>query len=196
MKEINATELYALLKPKTVVNIGAFDCVDAVKFAELGCDVQAFEPMDVEMHTHPNVKLHRVAVSNADKFTQFFCSDNGCSGSLREPKNHLKIWPRVAFPKKQSVECVKLDTWYQTFKKPIDLIFADVNGAEAEMIEGATETLKNTKYLFLEVSDKELYKGQKSMEEIIAMLPGWKLVAVYNDYERFADILLKNESYN
>jgi FkbM family methyltransferase len=192
MQEIKAAELYELLKPKTVLNIGAFDCVDAVKFAELGCEVHAFEPMAVKMHTHPNVKLYPVAVSNDNKFTQFYVSDNGCSGSLREPKNHLTIWPRVTFPKKQSVECIKLDTWYSTFKKPIDLIFADVNGSEAEMIEGATETLKNTKYLFLEVSDKELYNGQKSMDEIIAMLPGWKLVAVYNDYERFADILLKN----
>lgn len=191
MQEINSQGLFDLLKPKTVLNIGAFDCADAVVFANNGCDVIAYEPMLVDYKLHPKVILNQCAISNYDGYVTFYPSENECSGSIHKPKNHLKIWPHVKFGNPKKVKCHKLDTVIP-FTLDIDLIFADVNGAESELIEGAAETLKRTKYLFLEVSNKELYTGQKTMDQILGMLPGWELIGVYNDYERFCDILLKN----
>lgn len=180
----------------TVLDIGSFDGVDALEFCKLGCKVDAFEPLPenvAKIKPHPNLTVHNVAVGSINSEVPMHVTDNGCSGSLLAPKNHLKIWPRVAFIGQQQVRCITLDSWYSGQK--IDLIWADVNGSESDFITGAFETLKNTRYLFIESSEKELYAGQITPKELQLMLPGWELIGVYNDYERFCDLLLKNESY-
>lgn len=191
MQEIKVEGVYNITKPKTVFNVGAFDCADAIKFAELGCNVVAFEPMDIPHKPHNNMVLVQAAVSNLDGKITFHPSENGCSGSIHSPKNHFKIWPHVKFGEPIEVDCIKLDSFGASFDS-VDLLYVDVNGGEKEFIEGATETLKKTEWLFIEVSNKELYTGQSTMDEILAMLPDWQLVGVYNDYERFCDILLRN----
>ncbi len=175
-----------------VLDIGAFDGADSYEFAQLGCEVIAFEPLEYNrgmMRTHKNITLIPYAVSDVEGESQFYASDNNCSGSLLPPKTHLQIWPKVSF-EKSKVKCITLDSWYKGFGKPIDLIWADVNGAEEQLIKGAAETLKNTKYLMIESSDKELYAGQVNIKTLVSMLPDFELVGIYNDYERFCDLLL------
>ena len=43
--------------------------------------------------------------------------------------------------------------------RAIDLIWADVQGAEADLIEGGTEALRRTRYFYTEYNNQELIRG-------------------------------------
>ena len=66
----------------------------------------------------------------------------------------------------------------------IDFIWADVQGAQGMMIQGAPATLKRTRWLYTEFTPDhkdELYSGEARRAEIEALLPGWELVAIYTE---------------
>ncbi len=70
----------------------------------------------------------------------------------------------------------------------IDLVWADVQGAEIDMIEGAEESFSKTRYIYTEYDDEELYEGQSNLEGILAALPNFEPVKVFKN-----DVLLKNK---
>lgn len=78
-----------------------------------------------------------------------------------------------------SVQCVTLDDLYKEYKlDKIDFIWADIQGAELEMIRGGQVALTNTRYLYTEcVEGRILYKGQPNLKQIALALPGqWDIV--------------------
>jgi FkbM family methyltransferase len=77
------------------------------------------------------------------------------------------------------VPCITLDDLYKEFGLDrIDFIWADIQGAELEMIQGGQVALANTRYLYTEcVDNRILYKGQPNLKQIISVLPGrWDIV--------------------
>ncbi len=73
----------------------------------------------------------------------------------------------------------------------IDFIWADVQGAEEQLVAGGQEALARTRYLYTEFNDQQLYEGQVGLNEILKRMPGTWEVA-----ERFGgeDVLLRNGS--
>lgn len=99
------------------------------------------------------------------------------SGSLREPKEHLRYWPEIKFPYRGNVQCYTLDWIFnQKWLTKIDLLWVDIQGAEDMMIRGGQEALKHTRYLFMEVEKVELYAGEQLRDGLVGMLPGWQVV--------------------
>ena len=76
------------------------------------------------------------------------------------------------------IKTKKLDTWVKENEIPlIDFIWADVQGAERELIEGGKETLnKKTRYFYTEFSNEELYEDQPTLDEICRLLPNFKII--------------------
>jgi hypothetical protein len=81
-----------------------------------------------------------------------------------------------------------LDTWAQQQGiGAIDLIWADVQGAEGDLIAGGKATLAKTRYFYTEYSNDEWYKGQPKLQQLSQMLDNFVIV------RRFAmDVLFKN----
>lgn len=122
------------------------------------------------------------------EITQEFSYDWDFSGSIRRPKQHLEVYPWVKFDKKVVVKTKKLDTWVREEGiEIIDLIWADVQGAEIDLINGGREALRNTRYFYTEYSDMELYEGQINLRQLMDLLPDFKVVHIYKE-----DVLLKN----
>lgn len=197
MQEISKSELYDISGGGVVLDIGAFDCKDSNEFAEMGATVYAFEPVHLPVGLHKNVAFFPYAVGAADKITVINTSPHAQSNSIRKPKTHLELFPNVPYTGRVSVEMVRLDTWYKGISRlkrmsEIALIWADVNGCEGDLIAGAGEVLKRTKYLFIETSDKELFEGQITTDELIKLLPGWEVLGMYNHLGNFGNILMKN----
>ena len=112
------------------------------------------------------------------------------SGSLLEPTGHLELFPMVRFWDPVEVECYSLDYIVTAFKlAKIDLLWADIQGAEKEMILGGSAALRRTEYCFMEAENQELYKGQAVKTELLALMKGWALVEDF-DY----NVLLRNTS--
>jgi FkbM family methyltransferase len=111
------------------------------------------------------------------------------SGSLHPPKTHRDVWPWCKFEGTISVPVRSLDSWAaEAGIGQVDLLWADVQGAEGDLISGGGETLKKTHYFYTEYSNDELYEGQITLSNIIGMLTNFEVIHRYA-----TDILFKNK---
>jgi FkbM family methyltransferase len=182
---------------KTFLEFGAHCGTDTAWMSQIpGVTIHAFEPDPRnEQPPPPNVTIHRAAIADVDGRAPLVLSKSGWgqpwtySSSLKRPKNHLVRYP-VTFGESIEVETVRLDTFAErTGLSTVDFIWADIQGAEGEMVRGGLETLRRTRYLYTEYSDDELYEGQPSLADLLAMLPDFRVVELWPD-----DVLLENRS--
>jgi FkbM family methyltransferase len=181
---------------KLFLELGAHNGSDTDWMAALpDVFIHAFEP-DPRNHPPPlaNVMLTRAAVSDRDGRLPFILSITGWdrpwtySSSIRRPKNHLVHYP-VTFGETIEVDSVRLDSYARHHNLDIvDFIWADIQGAEGDMIQGGRDLLGRTRYLYTEYSDDELYEGQATLKDICAMLPDFRVIELW-PYE----VLLQNQ---
>ena len=156
-------------------------------------NIETFKKTEV----YKKINFYEMAVGAYNGKAEFYQSsgsppkhsrENTGSSSLYKPKKHLDRWPWTTFNNKIIVDICTLDFHCTKFNiKNIDFIWADIQGAEYYMILGGANILKNTKYMFVEYEDADLYEGHKMLSEILNVLPGWGVVKRYP-----SDVLLKN----
>ena len=141
--------------------------------------------------THPSVHLYECAIGAVNGTISFHQSSgaedlpdysNGWdqSGSIRRPNTHLKVWPWVKFEKQITVPIMTLDAWSELHQiAKADFIWADVQGAESDLIEGAAQFLRSSRYFYTEYSNDEWYEGQITLAGLIETLPDFHLVRRY-----------------
>lgn len=218
--ELTKIEIARLIGKKEkaiVLDVGCYDGEDAAELAlELeNCEIHCFEADKrsqelFERRNGNNSELHlwKCAVTS-EPWTKvkLYKSDSqmrrhyefqnswSASSSIRKPKTHLELFPDVQFIETEEVESTTLDmwNWFHDFDV-IDFIWCDVNGAEEDVVGGAAEVLKKTRYLYIEFSDKELYEGQINKEKLLSLLPDFEEMGIYNFAGNFGNVLLKNKN--
>jgi 2-O-methyltransferase len=138
----------------------------------------------------PLRRLLKCAIAKKTGWRDFWFSQGELgSGSILEPTGHLVHFPHIQFTQSPSpLPCYSLDDLYAICKlKEVDLLWVDIQGAEAEMIEGGANALSRTHYLFMEAEEVEFYAGQKLRPQLLEMLPDWKVIETL-DY----NLLLEN----
>lgn len=152
----------------------------------------------------PKVNIVQVAISDFNGKATFYQSSGITTGasSLKEPTQVIfDCWPKLKFNSSVIVNVMKLDTFCKKENiNRIDFIWADIQGAEYDMVMGAQEILKNTKLIYMEYSDLDLYKGQASLNKMIGALPGnWCLIHKFPRPRKFrgvpvfGDVFLQND---
>jgi FkbM family methyltransferase len=152
----------------------------------------------------PNVTLLEMAVSDRTGTIDFYQSggrrDNewlvkampegwDLSGSIRQPYRHLAVYPLVTFDQQIEVPTATLDSVCEAHDiGPVDFIWLDVQGAELDVFRGAAQTLARTRLLYTEYSNRELYRGQRGLRDMVKHLKGFSLLARYPE-----DALLRND---
>ncbi len=110
------------------------------------------------------------------------------SGSIHSPTGHLERYPGITFDEEIEVATQRLDDWAaQAAIGDIDFIWADVQGAERDLIAGGLNTFRRTRIFYTEYSNEELYEGQIDLDGILNLLPEFRIVARYPN-----DGLLRN----
>ena len=201
---------------KTLVEIGAHFGTDTMEFRKIlpNSKIISFEPdprnIKVIKENWSNkdiAHLYEFAISNYNGKTEFYLSSGDCShwcnddmllkndwsasNSIKKPKNHLNLHKWVKFNEKIEIDCIRLDDFEPLKEDIIDFIWADVQGAEDLVFDGARETLKRTRYVYTEYNQNELYENQLTLDGIINLFgPNWKIVQIYSD-----DVLLKNITF-
>jgi len=193
-----------------ILEIGANDGEDTSRFLrEFGgaCIIHAFEPEPRAIESFltkgfdQRVQLHQIALGESEGVAEFFQSGGAesevrpggwsYSGSIRRPKNHLQVYPWVTFEHSIKVPVRSLDAWGDEFGVgPIDFIWMDVQGAEADVIRGGQSMLRNTRFLYTEYSNHELYEGQATLKQLIELLEGWSVIAQFPN-----DVLFGNSRF-
>lgn len=100
---------------------------------------------------------------------QFNISNNIQSSSILEFGTHSEEHPWVVYTDKVLKKSITVDTFFE--KNDLDASKYnfwnfDIQGAELIALKGATKSLQYVKALYLEVNEKELYKGCALIYEI------------------------------
>jgi 2-O-methyltransferase len=172
-----------------------------------GATIFAFEPEPRaiakfrDVISNPNVHLYECAIGAVNGTISFHQSSGAehlpeygegwdQSGSIRRPNSHLKVWPWVKFEKQITVPIMTLDAWSEKHQiSRADFIWADVQGAESDLVEGAAQFLRSSRYFYTEYSNDEWYEGQITLAELLKKLPAFDLVRRYA-----MDALFKNKA--
>jgi 2-O-methyltransferase len=202
-----------ILNDKPVIlDIGCNDGTHTSQFLKLfkNATVFSFEPDPraqkrfKEQVTDPRATLFEMAISAEDGMVDFHVSGGlpratelrarfpdgwDQSGSIRTPKKHLEVHPWCKFDQTIRIKTMRLDTWSEANHIGlIDFIWADVQGAEIDLITGGRNTLMRTCYLYTEYSNDELYEGQLNLRALLDLLPDFEVVYRFDN-----DVLLKNK---
>lgn len=197
-----------------ILDVGANDGGDSRAFLESfpRARVYAFEPDPRAIRRFraatpdPRATLFEIAIGDHDGTAEFHVSDAELSpvwglmmpegwdqsGSLHRPKDVTKVHPWIKFERTIEVKLQRLDTWAsENHIGQIDFMWVDIQGAEKDLIVGAPETLKRTRFFFTEYSDKQLYEGEPSLEQIASLLPDFKLIKRWQGDALFRNKRLK-----
>jgi FkbM family methyltransferase len=72
-------------------------------------------------------------------------------------------WPTVKFETQIEVPIVRLDDWaLDKNLGNIDLVCADTQGAESDLVAGGASAIRSARWLFIEYGVIEYYEGQVS----------------------------------
>tara|TARA_R110002012_G_scaffold7323_1_gene34533 strand:- start:877 stop:1542 length:666 start_codon:yes stop_codon:yes gene_type:complete len=143
-------KMRSIVKPNdTVIDCGAnigLHSFELSKIVGQGGDVYAFEAIpiiyDCLTRTVDEKELHNITTNNYGLYSEddldlIFKSDlSGRSGMYRKGKT---------FEHTFNVKSISLDTYFKDYHRPIKFIKIDVEGAEFEVLKGATDLINKHK---------------------------------------------------
>ena len=92
---------------------------------------------------------------------------------------------------KDEVETITFDSLVEKCEltgQIIDFVWADIQGAEIDLINGGAKSFSKTRYFYTEYNGSELYEGcTTSLSQITDLLPDFEIL-----YDFGGDVLLKN----
>jgi FkbM family methyltransferase len=192
LKEILNDMKYMKFKPQkgwVVVDIGAHIGSYTLLCAKNADIVVAVEPEpqnlmvlknNIKLNDFRNVIVVPLAISNSCFRTKLYRSNKKTDAhSIKlEQRNVSKLTGNPII-----VNCIDLDTLKSKLRLPkIDLIKIDAEGAEAEILEGGKQTLKDVKYVIIEVHSETVI--QKAIENLLKDLD-FKVVKVNKENPRY-----------
>jgi len=200
-KDISKNYLSSLITPDAViVDIGSYDGKDAAELAEV-CNsvVHCLEPLNFELikdRQDDRLIIFPYAIGCFNGNILMNKSTNHSqSSSLKTPKLHKKIFPEVIYDDKVMVKVTTLDDWWWSVFQgtTIDLIWCDINGSESDMILTGIQALKNTRYLYIEYCETELFSKSLNREQLQKCLPWFETIGDYNFKGNFGNLLMRNK---
>lgn len=194
--------LKSLGKLNTIVDVGA----NVGQFALLASRVQpaaiihSFEPLSdaakkflAVIGENPQVRLHRCALGVDDSVLNIHVTSQADSSSLLSPKLQADYFPGTHLVRTEEVVVHPLHAVVsrEEIRSPA-LLKIDVQGFEAQVLEGCGAVLSSFDWVFVELSFVELYSGQTLAPEIIDWLHArnFELFSVYTDPNSYKNGLM------
>jgi FkbM family methyltransferase len=116
----------------------------------------------------PNV-YNAVITDKDDAEVTFNIASNVESSSVLDFNTHTTEHPQVVFVDKKQLKTVTVDSFYERNNlepSKYDFWNFDIQGAELLALKGTENALQYAKAIYLEVNEKELYKGCAHISEI------------------------------
>jgi FkbM family methyltransferase len=130
------------------------------------------------------VALHGVAVAEHEGEATLHVSWRDDNSSLLEPTDEqLRLFPDTGIRGHITVPVTRLDHLLRATPIPPDsLLKIDVQGAEGAVLEGAAGILDRFRWVYVESSQRELYRGQSLATAVAGQLAefGFQLVSSHN----------------
>jgi FkbM family methyltransferase len=181
--------------PRVIVEAGASDGVDTLKFARIfpKATIFAVEPVEKQydfltnkFKNYTNIHLFQVALSKNIELANIFIgntnSDLGGMGSssILRPTLHKKYFPEITFNNSSLVQTITLEKFFlENQIESVDLLWLDIQGMEFDVIQASQDTMRKcVRFLHLEISRIKFYAGMPSEKDLRKLLKliGFKCV--------------------
>lgn len=160
-----------------------------------------------KVYTNSNIKLVPVGLdATPGKRTLYLTKEPACSSLYKPNKDLTESYPALDCAKEVSqieVEVSTLDIWAKEIDLDyIDYIKIDTQGAELNILKGASGILPTVRFLEIEVEFNPIYDGQPTFSEVDLFLRSFDFVLwkfsniVHYSKENESDIVLGKESIN
>lgn len=132
-------------------------------------DPLAFYCLQKNTFKNKNVIISDFAISDSNSIENFYIASQTADSSLIEP---------ASFDEIIKVRNVTLDSQLDNYPSVIDLLKIEAEGFEPEIIKGAVETLKRTKFVVVDVGPERY--GEKTDIEVSKLLrnQGFKVISI------------------
>jgi FkbM family methyltransferase len=183
------------LTPFGIIHIGGHWAEEAKTYYENGvlktvwieADPSSFEIMKQKLVDYPDAVCLNYCVSEEDdKQIIFNVSNNeGQSSSILELEYHKQAHPEVHYLSQISLSTKTVNSIVSENKiivNEYNMLVADIQGAELLMLKGATAVIPQMDAIYLEVNNRELYKGCGLVEEIDTFLAGYGFKRVETEW--------------
>jgi FkbM family methyltransferase len=166
---------------RSIIDIGANEGQFITEILDIfpNSQIYSFEPLNdcyekIVLNFKNNKKIHsfNFALGGQEGETIFQRSSASPSSSVLRMSNlHKKLYPFTANLVEEKVKIKRLDDVLKDVKlEHYILLKIDVQGAEAEVIKGASEILKKVHIVIIEVSYATLYENQPLFKDIFTLL--------------------------
>lgn len=159
-----------------VLHIGAHECEELGFYNHIGIQnnniiwIDAIDEKVKEATDKGIPNIFNAVITDKDDDTVIFnISNNVQSSSVLEFGTHATEHPHVTYVKTIEKQTVTIDTFFKRNNldaSKYNFWNFDIQGAELMALKGAPESIKHATVLYLEVNEKELYKGCGLMPEI------------------------------
>ncbi len=169
LHQFGVSEVTDLSLGDTVIDIGANVGEFSISAADMGATVHAIEGdplvfrcLSRNCATNERITPYRHVLWNDDTQVTFYSEPTDANSSVIEPTEGGKVTPIT-------VNAVRLDTWAkQAGVENVQLIKCDAEGAEPEVIKGAEEVLRRTKFCAFDTGDERM--GEETSDECEGLL--------------------------
>lgn len=195
-----------LYDDSVIIEAGAASGTDTLWFSQTFPKgrIFAFEPLTISFNKTlqrvtncDNVEVYNVALGPTESTEQLYVSSNRVSSSLLKPTGHIQFHPRISFENKSTVRTINLDNFLKDQQvKQVDLMWLDMQGYEHTVLSHSLETLSKTRYLYSEVSLKEMYANSVLYDEFKSWLKerGFEVLHEFLYWEDMGNVLFYNEN--
>jgi FkbM family methyltransferase len=164
------------IKVSGVLHIGAHDCEELGFYNSMNIGpmnviwIDAIKEKVDQANARgvPNV-YNAVITDKDDDEVSFNISNNHASSSVLDFNTHSIEHPHVVFVDKKQLKTVTVDSFYERNNldpSKYDFWNFDIQGAELLALNGAQNAIQYAKAIYLEVNEKELYKGCAHISQI------------------------------
>lgn len=172
---------------KNIIEIGSRDGLQALEFSDIfpKSKIFSFEPepnnyklLIENVSNRKNIIPYDFCIYNENKLIDFYPVINGNNGAssifqTNKKNDRSKKWKQ----KKIKVRGKRMSTFLEENKiNKIDIVWADVQGAEYEVFEGFGKYLKNVNFIYTEIGLTNLYENQSKLEELLTLLKDFELI--------------------
>jgi FkbM family methyltransferase len=178
--------------PKGILHCGANSGEEAEAYDKAGikkviwieANPEVYEILLLNLVKYPTHTAHNVCVSDKEENVTFHIASNGGqSSSFLDLGTHAKNHPDVKYVKDIQVTTKRIDSIGLDLTD-VDYLSCDIQGAEYLALKGMGEILRQFKWLYLEVNQEEVYKGNGLVGEIDKYVRGFGFFPVTQVYTR------------
>jgi len=163
------------IKPKGVIHIGAHTGEELPIYWGWGAKIIWIEAQRTlaDVLSARGEKVFCACISNNNENTVFNVSSNPASSSLLEYGTHADQYPDIKMINRFKVCTITMDALISASKinmAKFNMLNIDIEGMGLAALQGMEGNLKHIKYIYMEVYEKELYKGCGLLDEVDSFL--------------------------